>query len=213
MAIGEISIINHALALVSQPLIATRTDNSPQARITNLMFPTARDEVLSMANWPRATKRATLPQLAGTSPELDGLDGEFDYGYRLPPDLVRITSRTNIGSAFRIEGNTLFTDATSASIVYITNDVTYYGRDPLLTQCIYLHLASRIAKPLSADSASARDIAQKFEMAMDEARYKNATGGGTGNSFVYNEEVEGGITSVRGGRIDNEWGGRRNGGS
>ena len=171
MANTEVDIANLALSRVRAGTIGSLLEQSPQAEQCRILYPNARDEVLSMTDWPFA--RFTL-QL-GLKTEKPA---EWQYGYAYPNDchVLRyllpsadsvVNSINNVDDRFTeyeqnqydfsVELNsdnelTIVTNLQEARAVYTkkVTDVRLYGS--LVINLIAWRLASDLAIPLGGDA-------------------------------------------------------------
>lgn len=204
MAQGELGIINDALAKIGKQFITSRTQSNAEARTADQLFNNTRDIVLRSHAWSSCVRRATLVKLAATDSRLVGLH-DYDYGYGLPSDYIRMSPQTNIWGAYRIEGRLLLTsESEDINIVYVSNDANYYATDPLVTDAIATLLASKMVMPLRGELNMRRLLLQEYEVIMDEARYNSDVDGGTGDGLAFNRSVEGGFGNPRQAWIRND---------
>lgn len=104
----------------AQVVSISPVDGSVEADYCARFYPIARDEILEMADWTFARKRAALAALS-TNPS-----GTWQYAYALPADML-VPRRIMTGNAsmheddspdFDIEGTTLLTNEADAILVY-----------------------------------------------------------------------------------------------
>jgi len=203
MAQSEVEIINEAMLHLGKQMISDRKQGISEARASDRIFDHTRDEVLRVHNWSRATKRIKLARLASTDSQLTGLF-DYDFGFAMPNDYIRMSPQTNIRGAFRIEGNVFLTNEAEVNLVYVTNDISFYPRDPNVTSLISLLLASKLAIALTGDINRKVMLKREYDDLLDEATYVSDVDGGTGDSFAYNRMVEGGFGNPRQSLIRND---------
>ena len=203
MAQSDLDIINEAMALLGTRAITSRTQGITEAREADRHFNHSRDEVLRSHAWSSATKRDKLNRLAATDSRIASLH-DYDYGYVLPADYVRMSPQCQLWGQFRIEGRVLVTSVDEANIVYISNEEGYYSSDPLLTSAIAALLASKIAMAIKGDMSLKRDLYALYQETLDEARYISDVDGGTGDSMAFNHYVQGGFNNPRQSFIRND---------
>lgn len=155
MAVSEVTIINDALALLGEPRINSRSDNTPQGKAADRLFDSTKETFLSMHFWRFATKYVELGQNVTAPP--------FKYGYSfaLPADFVRLVelNETDVGNVeeplFERVGDNLYTDETSAKIAYIYDaDVNIF--DSSAARALAYLLAIDMSR-LLVDSATQRE--------------------------------------------------------
>lgn len=166
---SEVSICNQALGEIGDTtIIQALTDNSKSAKYCNIYYADTRDALLRMFQWKFAITRATLAQLAETP------DWGYSYQYQLPSDNLKILREEHLDIRYRIEGNKLLTDETTAKIKYVR--LTTPGEfDPLFTMALVAFLAHRLAKPLADGSTQTRaDLFKMFKDRIAEAKAANS---------------------------------------
>ncbi len=171
---SQIEIANLALSLLGEPAIASFSDNSRAAREANLWFHPTRRSFLQKHPWSRAKARAQLAQLA-TAPAFG-----FSNAFALPSDYLRLVSINGVlvweqrnasdPAIYRIEGNTLLTDDSSAKIVYIYDleDTTKFS--PVMVEAFAAHLALNLALPVTKDAGRYDRMVRLAEDRLAEAR-------------------------------------------
>ncbi len=172
---GEVAIVNQALGLLGQDPIMSLDQEGRSAEWSNILWPQARDAVLSLHPWSCALERAQLARL-GTAP----LAG-FAYAYQLPsspyclrPWAMEGTPDTGQPWPWRVRRRSLETDAEAALITYSCRltDTTLF--DPLLVEALAAHLAWKLAYVLAGNKRKVPEMLTIFEGAMAQA--KNADG-------------------------------------
>lgn len=144
-----VEIANAALDLVGQAQIMTLDDQTAAARKAKLHIYDAIREVLAAGKWTSAQKMSALAQLS------DAPAFGWSYNYQLPGDYIGMVSFNDVDpndvqlELFEVRGRILYTDETTASIVYVC-DLTLTGNDinaaaPLLTELFKLKLATKLA--------------------------------------------------------------------
>ncbi len=170
--VSNIEIANIALTLLGQDPIVDFSDETESARVMDRLFDTNRDAVLRAHPWNCATARETLVLLAA-APAFD-----WAYAFQLPVDpyCLKVLALNDdqedgdAGDEFQIEGRTLVTNQSTASIRFIkrVTDATEY--DALLYETIAVRLAWKAAITLTANRALATDMRQMYLDGLKEAR-------------------------------------------
>lgn len=166
---NDTDLANHALGLIGEPQITAITDQASKEARTCLLFAAeARQEVLRMARWNCATKRAVLVEA------LPVPVGDYGHKFQLPSGFLRLMEVNGeaVKSAdeyFDIEGIHLLTDSESVWIRYI-HDIPIGACDVLLKAAIGARLASKIAIPLSARLEQAEALEGLFQRRLKEAQ-------------------------------------------
>jgi hypothetical protein len=105
---------------------------------------------------------------------------DYDTYYSLPSDFLRLVRTDDMRFPHRIEENSLFaTDATTPGIVYV-RQVTDESEIPrYVAEAIHLKLAAELALTLKASMSEKQMFEQKYDRALDEARYYDSIQGPT----------------------------------
>ena len=110
------------------------------------------------------------------------MDTPPDYGWEnaftLPTDFIALVEvedvLTSDGQMYEIEDGHFLTDLDEVFIRYIYRNETPASYTPLLTECIVLNLASKMAYALVGKESVANALFQKYERKLIEARCKDA---------------------------------------
>jgi len=109
----NVDVANIGLVQLGAETISALDEDSPQAKKINAIFEYILKEVLRAHPWNFAIARASLAQLT-TSPEFD-----YTYAFQLPSDCLKVIRLEDTFDDFKIEGDTLVTDASSVNLKYI----------------------------------------------------------------------------------------------
>lgn len=174
-----VQIANSALGEVGNSQeITTINDASAPARACKRHINQAIREALESGRWKCARQMVVLTQLADAP-----LFG-WAYAYQLPNDYIRICTFNEVDTSeqvqdmFEVQGNTLLTDESTASVVYIrdlsanANDVNLMG--PLLTKACIVNLAAKIAWTLQQSRTLKESMELSYEAALRKAKSVNA---------------------------------------
>ena len=169
-------IANQALSLLGEKRIESFNDNVPNAIAIRLHYDRVRDSLLRSHHWNFATDRAELTQISDT-PAFG-----WDYQYELPNDYIDIATLNGIESEqcrarFKIEGEKLLTDASSAKITYTkqVTDTTLF--DPLFYDVLVLRLAGAIALEVSHSQSKRDEMLAAADRMLIEAAFQDANEG------------------------------------
>lgn len=183
MAISsEVQVYNLALnAIGERSNISSPTEQSRPAEVCSLWYSPVRDQILSAAPWPEATKIA-YPALLATADDDDAwLETEprtgYQYVYAMPSDALRPRymsdfSRflfTNYGGQRALHSNTQ--DAILAYTSRLENIVLW---DSELQMAVVYGLAANICMPLSGKPSRAKMLADKANELIINARVSAA---------------------------------------
>jgi hypothetical protein len=180
---NKTEVINRALIKIGANTIASPDEASEQARKALLVFQTTAQNEMRRQAWNFAKRRAVLAPLATAT----GGD-DFDNSYNLPSDCLRlITLNGNwvfssirevaYGSApyYAIEGRTLQTDDTAASIVYVADvsgDVSFW--DAAFVEVMACRLALELVQAITKNQSLKQSLKQDYAEALKEAKRTNA---------------------------------------
>lgn len=118
MAQSKLSICNQALIKISEQTIVSLDENSDGARLCNLLYDQALEEVLREYPWGCAKSRSILVK---TDDPIFG----YEFAYTLPADFIRLVQVYETNGEWdpnyywAIENGKLLTDVDGISVVYI----------------------------------------------------------------------------------------------
>jgi len=164
---STISVWNQALARLGQTEMVNPDDNSPGAVLCRLHYEAALDDVLRLHHFNCALARAELARLA------DAPVFGWSYAYALPSDYIAILSMDNPAIKYKIEGNSLLTNAEAARIIYTRRLTDESKWSPGLRQCVVLLLAARIEPRLTQSSGTGL-LGELYNTALPLARAADA---------------------------------------
>jgi len=163
------SIINGAVTLLSEQLIANENENSKVARYAKINYDDTRDWLLKRFTWNFATRRRTLNRS-------DSPDWGFQYAYALPEDCLRVVkTRDQIENPedpepWKIESRVLLTDAAECGIVYIRRVDREGEFDPMFVEVMKARLAYVLAPSFSEEQGKIESIYNLYQARVKEAR-------------------------------------------
>jgi len=161
---SKTSICNIAVSRLGQTQITSLTDNTDKkARLCNVFFDHLRDTLLQEQWWSFATKRETLSQLVATP------DSEFDYYYQLPSDCITPRYLVDDTIEYRIEGDRLATDESTASnveLVYTKRETDTAKFTAHFSDLLAYRIALELVIPLKIDNATRDRVQQDYLLAM-----------------------------------------------
>ena len=159
---SEVGICNAALQLIkNSKQITSLEQGTKEANACEIIFDEMRDAALEVHNWNFATKRVKLGQLTDT-PAF-----EWDYGYELPADFLRVVSVHNNSTgrdriAYKIENGQINSDASDLYLRYVAR-----VEDPNLMPATFRLalskvLASRLAVTLSGSASLSKEMYEQY---------------------------------------------------
>ncbi len=172
MARTAINICNEALAMIGTEPINAFTDEGKEAALCNLLYPSARDEVLTLYPWSCTIARADLQRLSETP-----VSG-YEYAYAMPNDYLAggIVETPETMLPFEIEGGKLLTNAIEITIKYQKQVTDPNKFSPLLASVIATRLAQMISMPITQSTKISSLIDSKFELVLLRAKGADAAG-------------------------------------
>lgn len=177
---SEVDICNLALSHFGQAADINSIDppdGSVEAGHASTFYPIARDEILEQGDFSFARKRTTLAELTNDR-------ADWTYKYALPADCLKprvvllagYDHSLTDGQPFEIEGDSLYTDAEDAVLVYTyrLTDPTKFS--PLFTTAVSWRLASYMVGPITKDPTgrSQATLYQRSEVEMAKAGVSTA---------------------------------------
>jgi hypothetical protein len=167
MALSSIELCSSALVKLGADGISSFEDGSAEARVASLLYPLARDALLSTHPWSFATRQTELARLT-TRPT-----AAFAYAYQLPNDYLKALSAGNGGRArglvFQIVNRQLHTDAAAAVLTYVfrpgEGDFPAYFNAALVAR-----LAAEFCLPLTENSSRAERLVRLAEAELKVAK-------------------------------------------
>lgn len=190
MAQSLVTLFNLALSAVgTRSIVSSASENSREAEICNLWYPTIRDNVLKAAPWPTARTMARLSLLAERDFTEVWAQGDpqnpWTFAYAAPTDMLHPqflenyypfelgVRRTMVGD-ITVNQKVILTDVAEAGILY-----TYQGTDLSLWEsdlflAIAMGLASAVAMPLHGKPKNAEFALMQANKAIMDARVNAA---------------------------------------
>jgi hypothetical protein len=163
--VSEVSICNEALILIDSNTITSLTaDTSDEAIACNRIYAQVRDQMLRSHPWNFATKREALARLS-TAPAF-----EFDIAYQLPHDFLRVVKLYNSKNRFKIEGSTLLTDNTTASLIYVSREADTTKFDSIFVEALTIKLAIKLCYALAGPISRIAQLRAEFKKVIAEAK-------------------------------------------
>lgn len=159
----EEDICNLALGRIGQWTVTDLSLNSSVEKICRTYLPQIRRTMLRRHSWDFAIHRLELPIAA--NPNAFG----YRYRYSLPEDYLQtlglwIDDRGDIKlEKFKVEGQAVLADSPTAYLEYVRDIVDPADWTTDFIECAAVMLASRIAVPLGAGPAMAKELLMEFE--------------------------------------------------
>jgi hypothetical protein len=165
----KIEICNHALLKIGADTIASLDINQndqeavvQSAKLCNIFFNQALEEVLRTYRWNSALKRAELPRLT-EAPAF-----KWQFKYQLPNDCVRIVNVYNDKEAYDdrtewvIEGRTILCNYETVYLCYVSLVEDVNTLDAFLTQAVIQNLAIKLSVPMQLDQGMQNNLISEY---------------------------------------------------
>jgi hypothetical protein len=179
MSEGIIAICNRALDLVKGERITALDGSSEAARLCERNWDSARRIVFEEHNWNACLKRVSLAPLS-QAPAF-----EYTNQYQLPSDCIRVLKMYgNETEPYQIEGRYLLTNVNPVNLVYVADITDPLQYTPMLKDVIAHKLASDICFAMTGSGAMARELDDRYQRLLAEARSIDASQGETGLPYV-----------------------------
>jgi len=180
MAQSQTNLYNMALSAVgSRAKISLPTENSRAAEECQIWYDSARQTVLRAAHWQAAKKyfRLSLLNTRSDSAAWLATDPEpgWIYQYSAPSDMLAARNlsgfeRFTVGTDFTTNVRSIECDIEDALLHYTFDQTDLSLWDASLYQAIAFALASFIAEPLTGKRSRVRDVTDKANAIIREAR-------------------------------------------
>lgn len=154
-----------------QPVNSIDDTTDDTAQLGKRLYKDTVKEVLRSHEWNCCKTRAVLTQ------NTTGPDFGWTYSYTLPTECLNLISVNGYSSdtgyvedLYEVEGRDVLTDADECKITYVqyTDNTTLF--DALLTECIILLLASKLASRVGRNPGLSNALLQEYE----QVKLKNA---------------------------------------
>ena len=159
-------IANLALSNLGEARIQNLTENSSRARACSARIEGCIETVLRMNVWNSALERQLLTQIE--APVFG-----WNYTYQLPADCIKVVEVEPV-SRFMVEKKNILSNETSLYLLYVATPTDTNNLDILLAEAIAMKLAVEIAETLTSKEGLKSEMAQKYFLAVQEARSANS---------------------------------------
>ena len=159
-------ISNLALSNLGEARIQSLTENSARARACSARIDSCIESVLRMNVWNSALERVLLTQIEAP------LFG-WNYTYQLPANCIKVVEVEPV-SKYLVEKKNILSNETSLYLLYVATPTDTNNLDVLLAEAIAMKLAVEIAETLTSKEGLKSEMAQKYFLAVQEARSANS---------------------------------------
>lgn len=170
MALTAIELCQHALVKIGAKPIANFEENTTEALISSILYPTIRDALLSTHPWSFATFFRNLSQLDKVASEHTG----HSYAFRLPSDFLRIVSAKSEFSKsshthYKISGRHLLCNFDTIILHYIgrAHEASF---PPFFDQALISRLCADFSLPLTESVSRSQTLRVFAEQELQRAR-------------------------------------------
>ncbi|MCC9623934.1 hypothetical protein LPB41_19825 [Thalassospira sp. MA62] len=176
MALSDVALCARALVMIGAAPIASFEEDSAEAEIARLIYPTVRDGMLAGYPWRFAARGMWLAKIY----EGGDLDGRKDHDGRslfaLPRDFIRLLALEN-GTApiarFELRDQAVLCDADQAFLTYVAR--LGEGRFPAwFDLALISRLAAEFCLPLTESSTRAEYLFKRADDQFRDARLADA---------------------------------------
>ena len=183
MISSETSIYNLALnAIGARSNISSPTENSREAEVCRLWYDSIRDQILSAAAWPEATRTAYLALVNERDSSAEWVPANARPGYQFlyaaPIDCLRpqyLSGYERFHISATVDESTAIATTVEDAIFTYTSRLTNVARwSPDLQLAIVDGLAARICMPLSGKPGRAKVLADQANAMLYAARERAA---------------------------------------
>jgi hypothetical protein len=173
---SDTQICNLALLRLGAASITSLTDNTPEAKLCNILFDDMVDEVIMEGSWSSTIKRVALVKTTNTPAY--GFTDEF----QLPTSpfclkVLEINEATTGTYDFRIEGDKLLANVSTVSIKYVARLTNTGEFDPMLKRAIVSRLAAELAYPITGSQSVTKDMFALYKQHVQEGLAIDGTQG------------------------------------
>ncbi len=176
MAVTKTDIVNLASTHLGEKTFTDPfVDTSPTAVLLAFRYDFSRREVLRSHAWGAAKKDVSLSADA-TAPT-----HTWTKRYLVPQESLRLVNINNTDlddlyfREYEIKGQYIHTDeAAPLKITYITDEEDTSKFDPVLVNCIALHLAASTAIAITDDKNLAAGLMQRYDALVEEAKFTDS---------------------------------------
>ena len=174
MALGDIALCARAMVMIGASPVSSFDEDSAEAEIARLLYPTIRDGMLASYPWRFAARGAWLARLAAANDGRDPRDGSALFA--LPRDFIRLLSLENEGgkiTRFELRDRAVLCAGETAHLSYVAR-LAEGSFPPWFDLALIARLAAEFCLPLTESSARAEYLFKRSEDQFREARLADA---------------------------------------
>jgi len=174
MALSDVALCARALVMIGAAPISSFEEDTAEAEIARLLYPTIRDGMLAGYPWRFAARGVWLARLASEDGERDPRDGSNLFA--LPRDFIRLLSLENDGGKikqFELRDQAVLCDGQSAWLSYVGR-LAEGSFPPWFDLALIARLAAEFCLPLTESSARAEYLFKRSEDQFRETRLADA---------------------------------------
>ena len=162
---SQIDICNRALIRLGADTITSMEDNTKEARLLNIVYDQARQELLRLHPWNFAIKRVILASDPDAAPDFG-----FLYALPLPADCIRVIDVDNEVTDYKIESGYMMCDSDVPEVIYIADIEDTSLFDSLFGTILSLRLSSEVAYNLTNNASLAAQLTDEYIRMKREAK-------------------------------------------
>ncbi len=174
MALSDVALCARALVMIGAAPISSFEEETAEAEIARLLYPTIRDGMLAGYPWRFAARGAWLARLASED------DGQGPQGGRhlfaLPRDFIRLLSLENDGgkiTRFELRDRAVVCDGEAAWLSYVGR-LAEGSFPPWFDLALIARLAAEFCLPMTESSTRAEYLFKRSEDQFRQARLADA---------------------------------------
>jgi len=169
---SEVEICNAALIKIgNENTISALGEDGREGETCDLMYPIVRDALLQSHLWNFAMARKTLSE--------DGSTPAFEYtnAFQLPGDYLRAVSLYDTDERWKVEGDLLLTDASTAKLIYIKKVTNTGNFTALFVKALVLSLAVDLSEVINTSTSKKQTLQAELKAVMREAKRRDGQEG------------------------------------
>ncbi|WP_430472711.1 hypothetical protein ACQ0MK_11500 [Thalassospira lucentensis] len=174
MALSDVALCARALVMIGAAPISSFEEDTAEAEIARLLYPTIRDGMLAGYPWRFAARGVWLARL------VSGDDGQGPQGgshlFALPRDFIRLLSLENDGgkiTRFELRDRAVVCDGETAWLSYVGR-LAEGSFPPWFDLALIARLAAEFCLPLTESSTRAEYLFKRSEDQFRQARLADA---------------------------------------
>lgn len=172
---SQVTIINLALTRLGQATISSVDEASTEANTAITVYDAVLRAVLQDHSWSFNTRRVPLARL-----NVSTMGTGFALAYAIPADCLQVyelwqDEKNQQRIPFLEENTILYTDKTSAILVYGAYEPIEQKYSPLFVDALAFRLAAELSIPLSQRTSLFDKMMKAYQDILQNAKFKSST--------------------------------------